>query len=505
VLDSGVNEYHLDLVYKVSGDVGHWNCQDPWHGTAVAGIAAARGNNNGNGIAGVDWHARVLAKILPEDPYCTASDSTTDQLIANAIRDVDSLGADILNNSWALTDWEGSVGRYSSEVRLAFRDFYMDKRIAVASMGNEYGPVIQFPAAFGQGIIAVGSTDKDGRRSRSSSTGPYIDVVAPGGANTWLCSWDGYFNYPGGGTSFAAPYVSGLAGLMLAVNDSLEPDDVEQIICLSADSIGSRFNSSTGWGRINAERALDFLRPPNEFVQSSEVGGVQLASDWSGFVHFEYLPPGVPDSVAIAVRYPVEKTVSFSRTFQSPPRVWGRGTSTVGYSDDGSTSGVNHVNFGMGWCGPIGSISNSSCRLRTYVYDLRDKDNNHLGWAPTDAQHVVFAYSVLSGANVPPPTDIGDEATNGTSARLALQSQNPLRAGGALQVSLPRKAHARLEIFNVAGRRIAILHDGNLESGRHEFAWKAQRPSGMSLASGLYFARVEADGQRVTKKLILVQ
>jgi hypothetical protein len=208
---------------------------------------------------------------------------------------------------------------------------------------------------------------------------------------------------------------------------------------------------------------------------------------------------------ANVVRYPVEKTVSFPRTFQSPPRVWGRGTSTVGYSDDGSTSGVNHVNFGMGWCGPIGSISNSSCRLRTYVYDLRDKYDNHLGWAPTDAQHVVFAYSVLWGASVPPPTDIGDEATNGTSARLALQSQNPLRAVGALHVSLPKKAHARLEIFNVAGRRVAILHDGILEAGKHTFTWQAHDLGGTSIASGLYFARIEADGQRVTKKLILIE
>jgi hypothetical protein len=238
-------------------------------------------------------------------------------------------------------------------------------------------------------------------------------------------------------------------------------------------------------------------------AHDAEVGGEQLPSDWSGYVHFEYPPPGLPHPVAYAVRYPVERTVSFPVTFPTAPRVWGRGTSTVGYSTEGSTSGINDINFGMGWCAPVGYIFTSSCRLRTYVYELFDKYHRPLGWAPTDAQHVVFAYSALWEAK--DPTDIGDEATNGATARLALQSQNPLRAGGLLQVSLPRKGHARLEIFSVTGRRIAVLHDGRLEAGKHAFAWQAHGPDGMPLASGLYFARVEADGQRVTKKLILIQ
>jgi hypothetical protein len=137
------------------------------------------------------------------------------------------------------------------------------------------------------------------------------------------------------------------------------------------------------------------------------------------------------------------------------------------------------------------------------VYDPDDKCGNHLGRARTDPEHVVFAYTALWEAME--STAIGDDATNGASARLALQSQNTLRAGGTLQVDLQKKAYARLEIFSVTGRRIAVLRDGILEAGRHALSWQAHHPDGMPLATGLYFARVEVDGQQVTKKHILIE
>jgi hypothetical protein len=369
-------------------------------------------------------------------------------------------------------------------------------------MGNQGEASIQYPAAW-RGIIAVGSTDNRGNVSLFSSTGPHIDVAAPG-ENFKLCWDDGsYRDFAGGGTSFAAPHVSGLAGLLLSVNNNLEPDDVEHIISISADKSPKVFDTETGWGRINAGRALNLLRAPNLFVQDSEVGGERLPSDWSGYVHFEYLQPGVQTAPASAVRYPVERTVTFPVTFQSKPEVWGRGSSTLGYSTEGSTEGINHINFGMGWCAPVGPISRASCRLRTYVYELLDQYGNHLGWAPTDAAHVVFAYSALWEYRS--PTDAGDAATTAAPARLALQCKNPLQAGGALQVSLPKRAHARLEVFSVTGRRVAVLQDGILEAGRHAFAWQAHGPDRMPLGSGLYLARIEADGQRVTQKLILIR
>lgn len=140
IVDAGVWASHPDLSGKVSGDLTYSN----EHGTHVAGIAAAK-TNNSIGVAGTDWNAQIIAKDLS---YCDLPG------IATKITEAVDEGADILNNSWKLT------GGYSVTVRNAFAYAYKMNRVAVVSMGNEYeeGNPINYPAAFGQGIIAVGAT-----------------------------------------------------------------------------------------------------------------------------------------------------------------------------------------------------------------------------------------------------------------------------------------------------------------------------------------------------------
>ncbi|MBI4727658.1 S8 family serine peptidase, partial [candidate division TA06 bacterium] len=112
------------------------------HGTHVAGIAAAIANN-GKGIVGVDWNASIYSKRLD------FSDNTA---IYNSIVDAVNQGCHVLNNSWG-----GAT--YSTIIRSAFSYAYKMNRVAVVSMGNNNTSSPKYPAAFGQGIIAVGATD----------------------------------------------------------------------------------------------------------------------------------------------------------------------------------------------------------------------------------------------------------------------------------------------------------------------------------------------------------
>jgi thermitase len=158
--------------------------------------------------------------------------------------------------------------RYSTIVRLAFAYAYKYNRVAAVAMGNDYGSVVNYPAAFGQGIIAVGATTNSDTRAPYSTTGNHIDVSAPGGY------WDQnerqiYSTVPGGGynymsgTSMATPYVTGIASLLKGYNPSLYNDDIENIIRLSADDKGpTGWDIEYGTGRVNARNALDHLRPP---------------------------------------------------------------------------------------------------------------------------------------------------------------------------------------------------------------------------------------------------
>lgn len=85
---------------------------------------------------------------------------------------------------------------------------------------------------------------------------------------------------------------------------------------------------------------------------------------------------------------------------------------------------------------------------------------------------------------------------------LAAPAPNPATRASVIDFSLPAEQHARLELVDVQGRRVATLVDGTLPAGRHRArfapAWAANRP-----AAGVYFARLEAGGRQLVRKLVV--
>ncbi|MFH1942149.1 MAG: S8 family serine peptidase [bacterium] len=395
IVDIGMQANHPDFNGRVTGDAG----DNSGHGTVVAGIAAAQGNN-GIGIAGVAWNVG----IINEDYGSNYSASDAD--IAAAVRSASNRGAQVINNSWRLKD---PIGRYSTTVRLAFSDIYKLNRTAVAAMGNEYSELAVYPAAFGQGIIAVGATTNTDVKADYSNTGSWIDVTAPGGGGfgsfnepqDYILSTvpgSGYAWYVDGvgigGTSIAAPHVTGLAALSLSYNSTLYNDDIEQIIRLGVDDVNSSqfpgFDNFLGTGRINAKKALDYLRSPYSVNQWSVSGGTiyQTTNNFGGWF---YGLPGAPDGYYIGKKYEVRKSVSFSSAFSSVTGAWGRGVATIGY--DWSP---NQTNFTMGYCEIVpGTLTTTGVTLRTWVYKISRTNGTYYGWYPTSPSNVAFAYTVL--------------------------------------------------------------------------------------------------------------
>lgn len=77
---------------------------------------------------------------------------------------------------------------------------------------------------------------------------------------------------------------------------------------------------------------------------------------------------------------------------------------------------------------------------------------------------------------------------------------NPFNPSTTIQVELPAAAPVRLEIFDLMGRRLAILIDGRVTAGEHEVAW-----SGEYAPSGVYVARLTTPNERITNRLVLVR
>ncbi|MBN1316286.1 MAG: S8 family serine peptidase, partial [Anaerolineales bacterium] len=214
------------------------------------GIAAAN-TNNGQGIAGICPQCRILPlKVLDSVGSGNLSD------VAAAIRYSVDQGADVINLSLGGEDC-------TADLADAINYAYERNVTIVASSGNSC-PVkvalgletfeVSYPAQFGR-VIAVGATNSSDNRAYFSHYGATLDITAPGVdiLSTYL---NGGYKYLDG-TSMASPMVAGLAGLLLSQDQSLTSAQVQTIIETSSDDIDSPgWDENTGWGRINAGRAL---------------------------------------------------------------------------------------------------------------------------------------------------------------------------------------------------------------------------------------------------------
>jgi subtilisin family serine protease len=203
VVDSGIDASHPDLRGKVAAQrdlaAGDRRAEDLiGHGTAVAGVIAARVDNR-VGIAGACPGCElVIAKDGDEYPELGAT--------ARGIYWAARHGAAVINVS------SGGMQDHAP-LRRAIEAATDRGVLVVASAGNFGGdgnPTV-YPAAY-PGVLSVGATDRSNRPAYFSSHGPWLDVVAPG--------VDILTTVPGGsygeasGTSFSAPLAAGVAGLL---------------------------------------------------------------------------------------------------------------------------------------------------------------------------------------------------------------------------------------------------------------------------------------------------
>jgi subtilisin family serine protease len=222
---------------------------DEGHGTAVAGVAVAQGND-GRGMAGTAWNVAIMpVRVAAEDG------SIDDAAVAQGIEYAADHGADVINISL------GTSMDVGQTVRDAVAYAIGKGVVIVAAAGNENGSSVDYPAAL-PGVIAVGATNRrDGRWSVSdggSNGGADLDLMAPG-AN--ILSYDpgspGKFSDDLIGTSVASPFVAGIVALMLSVNPLLTPVEVTNILTSTADDLGPPgWDADYGWGMVDADEAV---------------------------------------------------------------------------------------------------------------------------------------------------------------------------------------------------------------------------------------------------------
>ncbi|MHB8055591.1 MAG: S8 family serine peptidase [Candidatus Aminicenantales bacterium] len=257
ILDSGVDLTHPDLAGKLAGPGRDFvnndldATDDYYHGTAVAGIAAAATDND-EGIAGVAWNAKILpVKVLD------ATGAGTADKVADGILWAVSQNARVINLSLG---FDASSQTLLSAIQYA----YEQGCVIVASVGNTGGDV-RYPAAYDDYVLAVAATDYNDEVLSTSNKGDQVDVAAPGAdvlatVPTWFLGASALPYALVNGTSIAAPHVAGLAALLKSQKPWLTPNAIKAIVELSADDVNFATlpgkDVSLGYGRINMEKAL---------------------------------------------------------------------------------------------------------------------------------------------------------------------------------------------------------------------------------------------------------
>ena len=256
VCDSGYEEGHEDLRGRsVAGfsfvDQNYDTRPNTHHGTMVAGIIVGRENSlvNASGIA-------PFVKIMPLK-ITTKKGSTTLSTIVDCIKYGADNGAKVINVSFTGVNNDSieEAGRYARE----------RGALLVYSAGNQGRNRRTWPDH--KNVFIIGGTQQNNSRWNcnrwykkcGSNFGDFVDVVAPAKdvfTTRAYVTFGGDTHSDPNGTSFSAPIVSAIAALVFSVNPNFSPDQVEDIISSTTQTVGSGSNYVYGYGQVDAEAAV---------------------------------------------------------------------------------------------------------------------------------------------------------------------------------------------------------------------------------------------------------
>ena len=323
VIDTGVDYTHPDLAANIwtnpgeipgngidddgngfIDDIHGWdfvnNDNDPMddagHGSHVSGTIGAVGNN-GIGVAGVNWHIRIMGlKFLDS----SGSGSTDDAV--DAVYYATMMGVRLTSNSWG-------GGGFSQTLYDAIQDAGAHNILFVAAAGNEGANMDvnpHYPGAYDlPNIVSVAATDHDDLLADFSNYGATtVDLGAPG--VDILSTFPGNSYGSISGTSMATPHVSGALGLIFGRFPNIGALDAKNLLMNFADPIPSLTGKCITGARLNAFLPIaepDSI-PPGAITDLAVTG---TASNW---MTVAWTAPGDDGNTGTASRYDVRYSTS---------------------------------------------------------------------------------------------------------------------------------------------------------------------------------------------------
>ena len=420
--------------------------------------------------------------ILGKTEYVPSETNVEEANWAEAAEWMEGQGVDIISSSLGYKDFDAGQKSYvyadmngrttavTNAAALAARKGV----VVVNAMGNEGAglnpPSITAPAD-ADSILSVGALNGNGVLASFSSNGPTSDGrikpdVSAHGVGTYWATPNGVSTYSGSsqGTSLATPLVAGAAAMVLSAHPELTPIQVRDALRNTAAN-ADKPNNAIGWGLINAYQAVLY----NGMVMSTDPE-VTFTKDSNYLVGMFIVSKSPVKKDSIRLFY----TLNNGGTFLSVPMTLGEIVDTAS-------------NSGRYFC----TVPFSGVTPKFYV---RAVDATNI---PRINPHTAPAalYDAKTGT-----TDVSKPDPVPSDFILSQNYPNPFNPATIISFNAPRSGLVTLKVYDVLGKEVAQLFNGEASFGRHSVQFTSA-----GLSSGVYFYRLTGGDFVQTKRMMLIK
>ncbi|MCP4549850.1 MAG: T9SS type A sorting domain-containing protein [bacterium] len=408
-------------------------------------------------------------------------------------------------DSWLQTE----IGEWTAIDDLVINEIMADNNTTIADEFGDYEDWVEITNTGDAPISLNGLALTDHHDGSAHYTFP--DVSLPAGEHMLIwCDEE-----PGEG-DYHAPFKLDGDGedLFLLDETGSVPVIIGQVTfpALSADLSWGRWADGTGdWQLLslatpgtanqNPEAPEEIVLFINEFLAANSSTNQDETGAFADWV--EIYNPG-PDAVEMGGLF-LTDDLSMPTKWIFPESTLDAHDYLLVWCDNDEEDGPLHTSFKLSAGGEsiaiFGRLSAGNEVIDSYDFGPQTTDISE-GRSPDGTEH----WDLF---DIPTPGD-SNNATGATgttpSAQLTLRNfPNPFNPRTDLQLNLPQAGHARLEIFNVSGRRVMRLFDDVLPAGISTITWDGRNGEGVEQTSGLYFCRLEANGKTVTSRMTLLR
>jgi hypothetical protein len=539
------------------------------HGSAVAGIIGAKSDNI-RGVCGIAGGTLTNAtglgsgvsiadmQIMKDSGPGSNTLSTTSDLLylykAGADgSNINGAALNISNHSYGATNatYDDAMIEGINYMNANGVAFVAARGNALAAPQNYSLSTFSSPACLRPGLVMnVGASGTDGHYHKKNVNGTQfssminngVDFLAPGDTALVHTVKASYSNIETGisaktastivlngdyqkfsGTSAAAPHVSGVAALMMSYRnhsvphwDNLVHEDIEALLKRTAtDLVSATYSETTGqdstsgWGRINADSALSALQPQYKIRHIDKTHYATAVSTTTSMVasnvvrFFTGFPTGLPGVGTYYVNI-IEVQTTYSYPFGSETFLasWPLHKASNGYpqsfpglqGNPYSIISTNSPNFSQ-----IVSSNMNSATIKSYVYyfisTFAPTPQAVNIWAPTSPTNVNTAFTLYS---------LGDASLGSAEKEIGDELFNvyPNPTSGDLTVAFNPKNEKKgfVTLYDVVGKTVFNSSINNMKSGINLFELKMNR-----LPQGIYFLSLALENSKVQVKKIIVE